>query len=449
MSSLHAPGNALRSSSQLDGKLSGFAAAAPHADALHPLLDAAFRLLEGAGLNWSLLRVPSDPSAPTGDVDLLIERRHLSQARTLLRTLGFAKLPGVGSGSEYMLYNYHSATDHWICLHAVTEIGFGAGYELRTGAENGCLERRQRQGHIARVAPADEFWITLLHCLLDKGCVPLRHRCGLQQLLAEGCTESPLVIVVARACPNGWSAARVQECVAKGEWDALERFAPELAATWRQRCGASSRLRSLVRRIQLLPSRVVQGLLRRGLTMAVLGPDGAGKSTLADGVRKSFCRPVRTIYMGFGGQGTPPFLTRFRLPGIGAPGHLLVLLWQSAKAQYLRFQGYLVIFDRYSYDTLAAPPQQRQNWVSRVGSWVKVHTCPAPHLVVVLDAPGQLMYERKGELTVEILEAQRQRYLALRERFPQLRVVDATQSEDAVRIEVLTHLWASYRTHWR
>ena len=37
---------------------------------------------------------------------------------------------------------------------------------------------------------------------------------------------------------------------------------------------------------------------RKGLTVALLGPDGVGKSTLLAGLAASYPVPVRQIYMG-------------------------------------------------------------------------------------------------------------------------------------------------------
>lgn len=59
----------------------------------------------------------------------------------------------------------------------------------------------------------------------------------------------------------------------------------------------------------------------------------------------------------------------------------------------------------------------------------------------MLDAPGELMFARKGEHTVEALERRRQGYLALRDRFPQLVVVDATQPAQVVRRQVTEVIW--------
>ena len=332
----------------------------------------------------------------------------------------------------------------------VTELAFGPRHTLRTRAAAGCLARRQRDGALVQLAPADAFWVTLLHGLLDKGGVAPRHRVRLRELAAATDPDGPLRGVVEKACPPDWGPSRLVACVRKGEWETLERLAPALAKAWKQQESLSDWLGRLFQAAGRLPRQWLQRLRRRGLSMALLGPDGAGKSTLAAGVQRSFFAPVRTIYMGFGVSGggqRPPLLARLRVPGLGAAGRLLLLWWNFLKAKYHQARGRLVIFDRYTYDALAPPPVRR-SWPRRFASWVKAHACPAPDLVVVLDAPGELMYRRKGDLSPEVLEAQRQQFLVLRRWLPRVQVVDATRAEETVRVDVVGRLWKLYAARW-
>ena len=49
----------------------------------------------------------------------------------------------------------------------------------------------------------------------------------------------------------------------------------------------------------------------------------------------------------------------------------------------------------------------------------------APDLVICLDAPGEVVFRRKGELTPEILEMRRHQYRSLAAVFPHFAPVDA------------------------
>jgi thymidylate kinase len=66
----------------------------------------------------------------------------------------------------------------------------------------------------------------------------------------------------------------------------------------------------------------------------------------------------------------------------------------------------------------------------------------------MLDAPGEVLHERKGELSPAVLEEERVRYLELRRRLPEMVVIDATQDPDHVRRELVSLIWQSYRRRW-
>jgi thymidylate kinase len=397
--------------------------------------------------------VPSSPArqflrAARG-CHVLVERGDLGRLRSALAALGLVRFPSAASRGEHVLLCYHAATDCWIRLHVVTDLSFGAHQSLRSETEGTCLARRVRTGMLAELAPEDEFWTTLLHGLLDKGDLAVRHRDRLQTLASRCEPDGPLSPVVDGICPAGWNAPRLVECVRRGDWGQLNELASALRANWRRRSLVSRTTCSAGRWLRL-PVRLLNLWRRRRLSVAVLGPDGAGKTTLAAGLSRSFFGPTRTIYMGFGvsgGDERQPLLARLSLPGLGAPGRLLVLWARVLSAWYHQMRGELVIFDRYSYDGLAPPPRRR-HWLRRLSSWCKEHACPAPDAVMLLDVPGSVMYARKGDLDPETLEFQRQRFLSLRQRIPRLQVVDGTTAVDALRIDETDRLWRLYASRW-
>jgi thymidylate kinase len=65
-------------------------------------------------------------------------------------------------------------------------------------------------------------------------------------------------------------------------------------------------------------------------------------------------------------------------------------------------------------------------------------------MVIVLDAPGEMLFDRKGEHSATLLEEQRQGYLKLRHQVPRVVVVDATKNADLVRREVTGLIWRGY-----
>jgi thymidylate kinase len=108
-----------------------------------------------------------------------------------------------------------------------------------------------------------------------------------------------------------------------------------------------------------------------------------------------------------------------------------------------RARGRFVIFDRYTYDALLPSRQPLSRW-QRLRRWILAYACPAPDLIVMLDAPGEILFARKGEHSAEYLERHRQAYLNLRQRFPQMIVVDAARDAEDVRRAVTSHMWRGF-----
>ncbi len=178
-------------------------------------------------------------------------------------------------------------------------------------------------------------------------------------------------------------------------------------------------------------------LKAQGISVALLGPDGAGKSTLADGIARSCDVPVKYVYMGLWHRApTRPVL--MRLKGLGFARRVLTSWWRYTIGWWYRERGYVVVFDRYTFD--AQLPAGPRGWARSRADWLLAHACPCPDLVFVLDAPGDVMFERKREADPEWLETQRAYLSALARRIPNAIAIDATREAECVRREVMQHI---------
>jgi hypothetical protein len=411
----------------------------------HPTLAALFRALDDEGVVWSLLRSEDEIDLPGKDVDLLVARAQMTLFRRVATRLGFASVPAWGYGSHAFFVSYDASRDAWTKLDVVTELAFGPNYALATGAEAECLSRRRRADDGWVLAEDDAFWALVLHRLLDKGSIGARDAARLPALAEGAQTQSTLARLVDSLCPPDWSADRVVAAAQGGELDSLSGLAPALAAAWRDRQRMNVRRRAVTNAFRRWSGKALRVSRRQGVKVALLAPDGAGKTTLRQGIERTFYFPVRSVNMGL--YQVPRPRGNRHVPGIGLAVQLSTQWRGWLRGAYHQRRGRLVLFDRYAYDALL-PTRFRYRRLGRARRWLLAHACPAPELVVFLDAPGEVLHARKGEKSVDLLELQRQAYRELLQRLPRAAVVDASREAEQVRPEVTALIWQEYVRRW-
>jgi hypothetical protein len=406
----------------------------------HPLLQMVFDELDHRGLPWCVLRAAEELDAPEGDVDVLIRAGDEPAVGQLLAGRGFLALPGPGRGSHRAFVSLSEPDGSWLKIDLVSRIEFGPLQELPTELAPALLQRRRRWGPVAVLAGEDEFWTLWLHCLLDKGAVTARHGVALQRLAAEVGDTGPAAALVASRLPVGWDLPRIRLVALRGRWEEFARLVPSLRLAWERPRRVRSRATARHHRWQRRLARL--GVPRRhGLTVAVLAPDGAGKSTAVERLRQELPLPVRGLYMGLFSRErpvpTPP------IPGLGTLVRLLRQWRGYLTSRRHRRAGAVVLCDRYCYDALL-PGRGRDTWLRRRRRWLLGHACPPPDLTVVLDAPGTVLHERKPEHDPAELEQRRQGYLALARRYG-WQVLDASQEVEVVHRALADAIWGAYR----
>jgi thymidylate kinase len=405
---------------------------------LPPLLRAAFDAFDRAGTSWVLLRDSAAPASTSGDEDILIDPAAAGALDELLSGLGYRRLPAAGQGTHRFYLGYDAGHDRFVTLDIVTEVAFGRRLQFPTTAAASLLARARRVDDVNVLHPDDSFWHLLLHYLLDKRGVPGGGHRRLAVTAASAGDTGELAAAVDRLRPGGRSAAELLHAVHGGDTAAVEPLPGPLRRSWaaRERRRVVGRIvRSRLERLHLTGS---AGAPSRGTSVAILGPDGAGKTTLADGLAESLPLPTRQVYMGVWREYPWDRWTRW-LPGARLAARIARLAARSAQCRYHRLRGRVVLLDRFTYD--AALPAPELDWRGRITQALVRRLSPDPDLVLVLDAPADVMFARKGEQGVPRLARDRDSYLRFAARHRSATVIDATMPPGRVRTHAQRALW--------
>jgi thymidylate kinase len=219
-------------------------------------------------------------------------------------------------------------------------------------------------------------------------------------------------------------------------------------------------------------------------TIAIIGVDGSGKTSVCHTLLETFPLPIKYLYMGPGiessnfslpssklilalklrsyrktaerlGINDPKYLTthhmEHRRDNRGSLGAVLRLINRTAESWYrqviswvYQLRGYVVLYDRhFIFDATPSGGMEnisKMRITDRINYWLLDRFFPRPDLAIILDAPPNVLYERKKEGNLEYLARRRQAFLdqgRLNENFI---CVDATQPLDKVLVDVERHM---------
>jgi len=290
----------------------------------------------------------------------------------------------------------------------------------------------------------DAFWMLLLDNLLDKSEISSAHRSRLRDLAEHAAPQDSLGTIVDEVASPDVTADELLRGVRVGDWDAVEAMRPLLHSSFqRSQSVHAAASRTVSRRLLNGTRATLMG--KRGMTVALDGSDGAGKSTLAAALQGALPFAVETLYMGMHRDALAS-MRGDRPPSL--PARLVAQWGRYARARFLRASGSMVIFDRYPVDA-TLPAARHASAVRRAVRWLIGHSVPAPDLMIVLDAPAEVLVERKHEQPLDVLERRRRQYLELVERRPGTIAVDATADLQDLRREVTRVIWGVCRRRSR
>jgi len=226
-------------------------------------------------------------------------------------------------------------------------------------------------------------------------------------------------------------------------------------------------------------------------TVALVGADGSGKTTLAHRLVETLPMPSRYVYMGINLEASNLVLPTTRLllelrrmrgrrpdmrgpfdPSMRKPVprsmlkrmasttksvlrtvNTLAEEWfrQAVIAVYQR-RGNVVIVDRHFlfdyYFHHVMHKDVRLAAGDRLHGRILDRFYPRPDLVICLDAPAEVLFRRKGEGNLQILENRRQEYLQLHGIVKDFVVIDASLPQ-AMVLELVQDLICDFTQTWQ
>jgi len=205
-------------------------------------------------------------------------------------------------------------------------------------------------------------------------------------------------------------------------------------------------------------------------SIAIIGADGAGKSTICRLLIERSALSLKYVYMGVNMEASSVMLPTTRLlltikklrggrpdatfrrsardkskstgPAATVKSCLRLAFWTSEEwyrqliAWWHQRRGFTAIFDRHFFADYFAydiePERETLPFANRLHGFMLKNIYPKPDLFILLQAPPEVLYARKQESTIDFLKERQEQYLKIRDHVDKFEIVDATQPQDEV-----------------
>jgi thymidylate kinase len=414
------------------------------------LLEHVFAVLDDAKIPYVVLHgYEGYPASVTSDVDCLMPARVLPHRLAAVlhenrERIGGEVVNWLDGAAHFVTIagRDDAGTPVFLHFHIVTSLEV-ARRPLLAGET--VLQRRARHGGFWIPAARHEF-LEQLSRRVEKSKLTESHAQRLRELYQqdeEGCRQAILALFGIRG------ADVIMGCVRSGNW--------------REVSLRSLRKRMLIRRTWKHPIRtawnVLTGAARvasrrlkadRGLNIVLLGPDGSGKSTVVAAARQD----LAGAFIATERRTFPPALRQRAVGETSSTPHAVVpRSWIASTARALGYwfvyytAGYpftvgkaladakLVVHDRHLLDCLVDPRRYRYGGPMPLLRLI-CRLIVKPDMVILLDAPAEVIQSRKSEVPLEETRRQRRVYCDVVSTMPRSYIVNGDRPLTDVTAEV-------------
>ena len=366
------------------------------------------------------------PDSFDSDIDFMVDKEDFRRLPHIIETLSlqtdtklFQSIEHEITGRAYLLASLSSNGVTFIQLDSASDYRHFDSLWLRSSEV--LPARRWHPRGFWIPSPAHEFAYYLVKRINKSEFTP-QHGSILRRLYAEdpsGCNE-----MIARFWRPQIQRNALIQMANSNDWSPLiadlETFHEELM----RNTGESS-----LQKVASIPSRGLHFLGRvvrpTGGFVALMGPDGCGKSTVLNAISQQFAPAFRNIQrfhmrpylLGRANSAKGPVTDPHGQPPRGMLASVAKVFYFAAdyvfgyllKILPALIRTRLVLFDRYMYDLLVDSKRVRYggpHWLLRFAT----RFIPRPDLVVLLDAPPEVLWSRKQEVPFEEVTRQRSAY---------------------------------------
>jgi thymidylate kinase len=415
--------------------------------------------LDRAGIRYCVLHGwQTLPDSLPSDLDLIVERRDLAKFESLLHE--------EPDWQPVQVIQYEHSGYYFVLAHRRHggHVLIDAAFDYRRNGRilftaDELLAGRTRWGAFWVAAPRVEF-IYLLTKKILKGNIPEAQKGRLRELAAV--LGDAAQSAVQRLLGPEWEDDLL--CWLKqGDWANFAAKLPELKHAVTRQSARRFRFNGLRYRLAELARGWRRVRYPTGFMVVVLGPDGAGKSTLNEGLSRDLSGVFRRsqgyhLRPGLLGRkkDTGPVTNPHGKPVYSPWLSMLKVAFYSLdccagywlKLRPKLIQSALVHFDRYYEDLLVDPRRYcyagPAGFVRFARRWV-----PQPDLFLILDVLQERLLARKQEVTPEEVGRQQRAYVELARRLPNAVLIDGSQSPEVVirqaKAVILERLHERYR----